>query len=143
MPLRKIIIIVSIGGEKMSRVDRREFKDWKGFGARTRKCRESVGMTRERFAEMIGRTENYLLSLEKGDKSCSIHTLHQICTSLKESPDYILYGDGMEKEKENTDKEILLEIINKCNSKQLRILREVVVAIFPNFPDIIEENDND
>ena len=85
----------------MSRVDRREFKDWKGFGARTRKCRESVGMTRERFAEMIGRTENYLLSLEKGDKSCSIHTLHQICTSLKESPDYILYGDGMEKEKEN------------------------------------------
>lgn len=127
----------------MSRVDKREYEDWKGFGARTRKCRESVGITRERLAEMIDRTENYLLSLEKGDKSCSIHTLHQICTFLKESPDYILYGYGMENEKENTDKEVLLEIINKCNSKQLKILREIVVAIFPNFNAIIEENDKD
>lgn len=127
----------------MSRVDRKEFKDWKGFGARTRKSRESVGLTRERFAEMIDRTENYLLSLEKGDKSCSIHTLHQICTSLKESPDYILYGDSMKKEKQNTDKEILLEIINKCNPSELKVLREVAVALYPNFKEILKENEKD
>lgn len=127
----------------MSRVDRKEFKDWKGFGERTRKCRESVGLTRERFSEMIDRTENYLLSLEKGDKSCSIHTLHQICTSLKESPDYILYGDSMKKEKQNTDKEILLGIINKCNPSELKVLREVAVAIFPNLKEITKENVKD
>lgn len=125
----------------MSRVDRKEYKDWKGFGARTRKSRESIGITREKFSEMISRTENYVLSLEKGDKSCSIHTLHQICSSLKESPDYILYGEDMEKDlkSENTDKQILLEIINKCSPEELKVLKEVSVAIFPNFKEIIKD----
>lgn len=129
----------------MSRVDKNEYKDWKGFGERTRKSRESIGITREKFSEMIDRTENYVLSIEKGDKSCSIHTLHQICSSLNQSSDYILYGDNMEKDvnKNNTDKEILLEIINRCNPQELKVLREVSVAIFPKLKEITDINSKD
>ena len=126
----------------MSRVAKNEYKDWKGFGERTRKSRESIGITREKFSEMIDRTENYVLSFEKGDKSCSVHTLHQICSTLKQSPDYILYGDKMKKDvnKEYTDKEVLLEIINRCTPQELKILRDVSVAIFPNLEEIINRN---
>ena len=126
----------------MSRVDKNEYKDWKGFGERTRKSRESIGITREKFSEMIDRTENYVLSFEKGDKSCSVHTLHQICSTLKQSPDYILYGDKMKKDvnKKYTDKEVLLEIINRCTPQELKILRDVSVAIFPNLEEIINRN---
>lgn len=128
----------------MSRVDKNEYKDWKGFGERTRKSRESIGITREKFSEMIDRTENYVLSFEKGDKSCSVHTLHQICSTLKQSPDYILYGDKMKKDvnKEYTDKEVLLEIINRCTPQELKILRDVSVAIFPNLEEIINRNND-
>lgn len=118
----------------MSRVDKNEYKDWKGFGERTRKSRESIGLTREKFSEMVDRTENYVLSLEKGDKSCSIHTLHQICSSLKQSPNYILYGDRMKKDNDNknTDKDILLEIINRCDEDEIAILKDVAITLFPN-----------
>lgn len=118
----------------MSRVDKNEYKDWKGFGERTKNSRESIGLTREKFSEMIDRTENYILSLEKGDKSCSIHTLHQICSSLKESSDYILYGDKMEKnnDKKGTNKDILLEIINRCDEDEIAILKDVAITLFPN-----------
>jgi len=128
----------------MSRVDKNEYKDWKGFGERTRKSRESIGITREKFSEMIDRTENYVLSFEKGDKSCSVHTLHQICSTLKQSPDYILYGDKMKKDvnKKYTDKEVLLEIINRCTPQELKILRDVSVAIFPNLEEIINRNND-
>jgi len=128
----------------MSRVDKNEYKDWKGFGERTRKSRESIGITREKFSEMIDRTENYVLSFEKGDKSCSVHTLHQICSTLKQSPDYILYGDIMKKDvnKKYTDKEKLLEIINRCTPQELKILRDVSVAIFPNLEEIINRNND-
>jgi len=62
------MIISNIGGKLMSRTNRKEYEDWKGFGERTKRSRESLGLTREKFAEMIDRTENYTLSLEKGDK---------------------------------------------------------------------------
>ncbi len=123
----------------MSRTDKKEYTDWKGFGERTRKARESIGLTREKTAEMIDRTENYLLSLEKGDKSCSIHTLHQICSKLKESSDYLLYGERMSNNKEYTNKEILKNIIDKCDEEELEILKDIVVATFPNLNKIKEK----
>ena len=44
----------------MSRVNRFEYKDWKGFGSRVKRCREQINMTKERFAEEIGRSENFV-----------------------------------------------------------------------------------
>ena len=62
----------------MSRVNRFEYKDWKGFGSRVKRCREQINMTKERFAEEIGRSENFVAEIEKGNTSCSVHTLHKI-----------------------------------------------------------------
>lgn len=123
----------------MSRVDKREYEDWKGFGARVKKYRKSIGMTREKLSEMIDRTENYVLSIEKGDKSCSVHTLHQICKSLKVSADQLLYGEDETVKKEYNNKKILQEIIERCNEEELEIIKDLIVAIYPNFNKIINE----
>ena len=84
----------------VSRVNRYEYTDWKDFGARIKNYREKVGMTKEKFAENINRTENFVSELEKGRKSCSVHTLHQISKVLKISTDDLLYGDMSEMKEE-------------------------------------------
>lgn len=119
----------------MSRVNRFEYQDWKGFGARVKKNRELIGITKERFAEMINRSENYIAELEKGNTSCSVHTLHQITKALKVSSDVLLYGD-VEMKKEYTNKEILLEMIERCDEEELAVIKEVIVALFPNLDKV-------
>lgn len=125
----------------MSRENRCEYKNWKDFGARVRKARESIGLSREKLADMINRTENYTLSLEKGDKGCSVHTLHQLCISLKVSANYLLYGDeDMKKiDKNRTDKQILSEIVERINDDEAKVLKDVIIAIYPNLKEIIKE----
>ena len=114
-----------------------EYKDWIGFGSRVKDNRKKLGLTREKLSEMIDRTENYLISLEKGDKSCSVHTVHQLSKALKISADDLLYGKKME-DKDYSNKEILQTIIERCNENELKIIKEVIVAMYPNFKDIAE-----
>ena len=126
----------------MSRVNRYEYTDWKGFGHRIKIYREKIGMTKEKFAESINRSENYVNELEKGNTSCSVHTLHQISKTLKIPCDIILYGEIDMKEK-YTNKEILLEMIERCDEDELAILKDLANAIFPNLEKIKKINKTD
>ena len=95
----------------MSRMDRYEYQDWSGFGRRTKQYRTSIGLTKEKFAGMINRSENYISELEKGNSSCSVHTLYQISKALKISSDSLLYDDSYLPQKdEYGSKEILINI---------------------------------
>ena len=116
---------------------RNEYQDWIGFGSRVKDNRLKLGLTRDKLSEMINRTENYLISLEKGDKSCSVHTVHLLSKALKVPADDLLYGEKVE-EKNYKDKEILENIINRCNEKELKVIKDVIVAMYPNFKDIIK-----
>lgn len=122
----------------MSRVNRYEYQDWKGFGNRVKTNREKIGMTKERFAEKINRSENYVAELEKGNTSCSVHTLHQISKVLKIPTDQLLYGE-VDMKKEYTNKEIILEMIERCDEDQLEVIKDLIVAIFPDF-EIIDKH---
>ena len=122
----------------MSRVDRYEYTDWKGFGARTQKYRESIGLSKEKFAEMINRSENFVAELEKGRTSGSVHTVHQISKALKVSTDSLLYGENMDEDREYTSKEILCNIIQRCSNEELDILKDIIIATFPNLSTIAD-----
>lgn len=119
----------------MSRVNRLEYKDWKGFGARTKCFREQINMTKEIFAEEINRSMNCVSELEKGNVGCSVHTLHQISKTLKIPTDRLLYGE-VEMPKDYSNKEILQNIIDRCDEEELAILKDIVVATFPNIDRI-------
>lgn len=120
----------------MSRVNRCEYQEWKEFGARVKRCREQINMSKEKFAELINRSENYVSELEKGNNSASLHTLHQICVALKASPDWLMYGEMDNMNKEYSNKEILLEIIERCDDEELEIIKDLIVATFPNLDKI-------
>lgn len=119
----------------MSRVNRYEYQDWKGFGSRVKNFREQINMTKELFAEKINRSENCVSELEKGNVGCSVHTLHQISKVLKVPVDCLLYGN-MEKEKNYNNKEIVQNIIERCDDDELAILKDIIVATFPNIDTI-------
>lgn len=125
----------------MSRVDRYEYKDWEGFGKRTKNYREQIGLTIEKFAEMINRSENFVAYIEKGKTGGSVHTLHQIAKALRVSTDSLLYGTNMKEDskEKNIYKQQLLEIINRCNDEELKVLNDVAIAIYPNFERILKE----
>ena len=95
-------------------------------------------MTKERFSNEINRSENYVSELEKGNSSCSVHTLHQISKVLKVSVDNLLYNDKVNMKNLYNNKEILKEIINRCNEEEVSILKDIIVATFPNLDKIIK-----
>lgn len=115
-----------------------EYNDWEMFGARVKHQRIMLGLTREKLSEMIDRTENYLLSLEKGDKRCSIHTIHQLSKALRISVDELLYGKQMD-DKNYSNKQIIQSIIDRCDEKELEVIKNVITAIYPDFKDIVKE----
>lgn len=122
----------------MSRVNRYEYNDWKNFGARTKMYREKIGMTKERFAESINRSENFVSELEKGNSSCSVHTLHQISKVLKIPTDNLLYGDVSNMKKDYSNKEILEEIINRCDEEELQVIKDMVVSVYPHLNKVLK-----
>ena len=126
----------------MSRVNRYEYKDWKGFGSRVKNFREQISMTKETFAEMINRSENCVSELEKGNIGCSVHTLHQISKTLKVSTDRLLYGE-VEMSKDYKNKEILQNIIERCDDEELEVIKDVVVAMYPKLKSILNSKNKD
>lgn len=120
----------------MSRVNRYEYQNWKEFGTKVKKYREQICMTKEKFAELINRSENYVSELEKGNTSCSVHTLHQISKVLKVSTDDLLYNEDIDMKKTYNSREILQNIINRCNDEEVKILKDIIVATFPNLDKI-------
>lgn len=113
----------------------KEYNDWRNFGIRVKNSRNSLGMTVEKLAEKSDRTENYISRIESGKKSCSIHTLYKFCKAMKVSSDTLLFGETMEN-KEYQDREIINNLLDRCDERQLKIIKEVLVAICPNFDDL-------
>ena len=119
----------------------KEYTDWMGFGARVKNSRNSIGMTSEKLAEISHRTENFILRIESGKKRCSIDTLYLLSQALNVSTDSLLKGDNVEL-KDYADREIIDNILNNCNEKQLKAIKEVLVAICYNFDNLNDENSN-
>lgn len=114
-----------------------EYDDWKNFGERVRNERLKTGLSKEKFAELINRSENYVTELEKGNSTCSLHTLYQICNALHISSDLLLYGEGKCIMKEVYDKkEILYNILDKCNVDEISLITDLVLALYPKLNEI-------
>ena len=116
---------------------RNEYSDWVGFGKRVRTSRKQIGMTVEKLADCVDRTENYINRLEKGEKSCSLHTIHQLCKALKVGADFLLYGE-VRNDKDYKDEEIINCIIKRCEKRDVKIIKEVIIAMYPKFINTVK-----
>ena len=120
------------GGVNMNDDD---FIDKITFGVRVKNARNSIGMTIQKLAEKSDKSVNFISRIESGQKGCSINTLRQLCMAMNISADDLLFGDKVKLE-DYSDMDIIQNILNKCNAKQLAVLKDVLVAIFTSFDDL-------
>ena len=115
----------------------KEYTDWINFGIRVKNTRNSLGITSEKLGELTNRSENFIQRIENGTK-CSIHTIHQLAKALNVTVDELLYGDRTEI-KEYADRQIIDNWLNGCSEKQLKIIKDILIAICPNFKKFEKE----
>jgi len=66
----------------------------KNIGNRIREKRKLLSLSREKFAELIDLSPQFLAEIETGRKGMSSMTLLKICNGLCVSADYILTGNS-------------------------------------------------
>jgi len=97
--------------------------DLKGIGLRIRAERERMRLTREQFAEAVSISPLYVGQIERGQRAMSMKTFVRISNSLHISTDYLIYGRT---DKEVTDKTGVLDLIQKCNERELKLAEEML-----------------
>ncbi len=128
-------------------MDNKEYNiNLKEIGLRIRKEREKLGLSREKFAEIVGLSSYYIGQIERGDRNMSLETLIKICSSLTVSIDYILKGytqymegilakDAIEDNyKEEMDLEIkeILSLLSGSSREGLILIKDMIKLILPN-----------
>ena len=113
----------------------KEYTDWTGFGDRVKNARQSIGMTVQKLADKTYRSENFINRIENGQKSCSIHTLYQFTQALKVSADELLFGEKPSIT-DYDDKQIIINILDKCDEKQLEVLKDIILTVYHNFDEL-------
>ena len=62
------------------------------IGGRIRKCRETLGYSRETLAEKAELASSFIGTIELGSGSFTAESLIKLCRALGTSADYILFG---------------------------------------------------
>ena len=93
----------------------------KQIGQRIREKREYIGLSREKFSEMIGISPQFLAEIEGGKKGMSSSTLYKMCVGLSTSADYIVLG----REKEN-DISGITDILRNLDADSLPFAEDII-----------------
>lgn len=64
----------------------------KEIGLRIKNIRESMNMSKEKFAKQLGISGQYLGIVEKGNSCLAVDKLQKLCEFTNYSADYILFG---------------------------------------------------
>ena len=125
--------------------------DNKGIGERLRQEREELGLTREKFAEIVELSPLYIGQLERGERQMSLNTLFKISQCLHISLDYLIKGAGtdeldcfvrdnekngyLENNINNSHRDDIKEVIsliNRCSRKEISIIKDIIKIILPH-----------
>lgn len=126
--------------------DKNSIINLKDIGSRIREEREKLGLSREKFAEIVELSSYYIGQIERGERNMSLETLLKISSSLNISIDYILKGythymeNILAKEaiednyKEEMDEEIkeILSLISGTSKDDLILIKDIIKLILPN-----------
>ncbi len=103
--------------------------NYKEIGRRIRYERESLGLTRDKFAEALELSTNFVGQLERGEKKMSLETLVTISDCLRISLDYLIKG--------NTENQLPLnrlhKLIDRCSQDEILLLTDMTRTILPHY----------
>lgn len=91
------------------------------IGVRIREKREALGLTREKLAEYIEISPQFLAQIELGRRGMSSATLYKVCTTLSTSADYIILG-----REEPGDASQVIGMLENLNPKYLPYAEELL-----------------
>ncbi len=91
------------------------------IGNRIRKQREDLGYSREKFAEKIDISPNFLADIELGSKGMSFNTLIKMCDVLHVTTDYIILGKT-----ESTDNSKIVDMFKQVDEKYIPYAEELL-----------------
>lgn len=102
--------------------------DWIACGKRIQTLRESLKLTQEEFAEIVGVSPNSMSRIERGKQHPTLSTLWKIAKALHVSVDYLL--DGMDSPQMQKALTLLGEVGNQlahCTPKQLHYVSKILL----------------
>ncbi len=103
-------------------IDRRE------MGRRIKNRRETVKMSREKLAEHLDVSPQFIADIEYGSKGVSIKSLYLLSQALGVTTDYILAGSVYELDGDSEAarvQEQILDLLHRCDAKQLKGIRDI------------------
>lgn len=107
--------------------------DYKAIGKRIRAARERKGLKQYNLAALAEVAATNISHIERGAAKVSLPTLLKIANSLEVSMDELLC-DSLTKSKHIFAGE-LAKIVEKCSSKELKLITETVKAVYDTIHD--------
>lgn len=104
--------------------------DWGSIGARIRKQREYMGLTREQLAELLDVTPKFCSDIELGVKGISVQTLCRLSNVLRLSTDYILFGKT-----ESPDSTEIERMLKQCTAVEHKHAEQILKVFFTAIAD--------
>lgn len=92
------------------------------LGQRLRQRRNSLGLTREQFAELADIGAGYYGQIEVGTSQMSIDTLIKVARTSRLSLEYLLFGE----ERGAADPAPLQALLSGCTPRELRLAEKVL-----------------
>jgi transcriptional regulator with XRE-family HTH domain len=98
------------------------------MGRRIKNRRETVKMSREKLAEHLDVSPQFIADIEYGSKGVSIKSLYLLSQALGVTTDYILAGSVYELDGDSEAarvQEQILDLLHRCDAKQLKGIRDI------------------
>lgn len=92
------------------------------IGQRIRERRKFMKYTREKLAEMIDISPQFLANIENGKKGMSFSTLKKLCETLGMSCDYVILGKTTGGKHEQID-----ELLDNIDERYMPIIENMLI----------------
>lgn len=97
------------------------------IGIRVRLKREELKLSREKLAECVDVSPQFLAQIELGRRGMSSYTLYKICKALGTSADYLVQGKEEDKE-DACDLSVLLKMLSNLDREYIPYAEDLLVT---------------
>jgi transcriptional regulator with XRE-family HTH domain len=109
--------------------------DKKAMGQRIRSRREAKNLTREKLAEDLGVSAQFIGDVEYGHKGIALERFYALSQLLGVTTDYLLAGNIYDQKKEPETQQVCEEImgmLDGCDAVQLKGIRDITEIYVDN-----------
>lgn len=97
------------------------------IGQNLKLIRESMGMTQDQFAELLGFGDKHISKIERGTVGLSLDSLKHICNTLSITSDSLIFGARSVVEDEEL--ELLIQRIKFQDTRDLALIKTILAQL--------------